>query len=334
MAIDADIHVRLSPAVSRSETRWSDQTGNLPGDPLINELVTSLLRAHPEWGKRPWTLHSTSRARAGAGLGSSGAFLVALANLLLPGRDPHELARTAYDWEHRRAGRMVGPQDSFASAFGGLGEIAIGKDGGVRVSPLNLHPRSAAWIDDNLLLFDTGNSRDASRIAATAKLDADRRSEESSLRLARRRIEQLHGIRSLVPHFRQAITEGDVERFGSLLTENWALKSGMGRGISTPRAEELLADCLAAGAHGGKLVGAGGGGYVLASVPDEACSAVRAAMARAHAPELSFRLSRRGVEAGEGTLGEQVPRTSDGRAVPSASAQRSRVPLTGEKELS
>lgn len=320
MAIDAEVRVRLAPAAEGTETRWSDRTGDLPGDPRLNELVASVLSAHPEWGRRPWVVSSTSGARAGAGLGSSGAFLVALAAALLPGRDPGELARTAYDWEHRQAGRMVGPQDSFASAHGGIGHISIATDGKVDVSPLSLHPRSAAWIDDNLLLFDTGNTRDAARVVAAAKQDDERRGAAGGSGLPGRRIEQLHGIRALVAPFREAIEDGAVERFGPLLTANWDLKTGLGRGISTPRAEELLAGCLAAGADGGKLVGAGGGGYVLVSVPDEARPAVRAAMARAQAPELPFRLSRPGVRADDPT--------------PGAPARRGRAPLAVEKELS
>lgn len=334
MAIDAEVHVHLSTAAQRSETRWSDQTGDLPGDPVLNELVMSILRTHPDWGRRPWKVSSTSGARAGGGLGSSGAFLVALAGLLHPDADADELARTAYDWEHRRAGRMVGPQDSFASAHGGLGSIAIGTDGEVRVSPLTLHPRSASWIDDILLLFDTGSSHDASQVAATAKLDADRQTDKGSRGRPGRRIERLHGIRALVAPYRQAVEEGDVDRFGSLLSENWALKTGLGRGISTPRAEELLSGCLAAGAHGGKLVGAGGGGYVLVSVPDQALSAVRRAMARAHAPELPFRLSRRGARADHTGACGPAPRTAGGHRVVSTTTPSGAVhPLAGEKEL-
>ncbi|QOW02044.1 hypothetical protein INP59_27100 (plasmid) [Rhodococcus pyridinivorans] len=230
-------------------------------------------------------------------MGSSGAFLVGLAALLHPGQSADYLARTAYDWEFQRAGRMVGPQDSFASAHGGIGEITIGTDGGVKFSPLMLHPRSAAWIDHNLLLFDTGTTRDASRVASKAKQETENQVGQGPSVFQSRRIERLHGIRALVAPLRKAIEEGDVDQYGPILSSNWALKSSLGRGISTPRAEELLAGCLAAGAHGGKLVGAGGGGYVLVSVPDEAHSAVRAAMARAHAPELPFRLSRTGVQA-------------------------------------
>ncbi|MBB5130291.1 GHMP family kinase ATP-binding protein [Streptomyces griseoloalbus] len=335
MAIDATVRVRLS-AADRSELRWSDRTGDLPGDPVLNELVASVLRTHPDWAHRSWTVTSTADARAGAGLGSSGAFLVALAGLLSPDGSADELARTAYHWEHRQADRMVGPQDSFASAHGGIGTLAIGTDGEVRVSPLTPHPRSAAWIDNNLLLFDTGISRDASRIVAAAKQDDDQRTQEDGTGRSSRRTEQLHAIRALVAPFRQALEEGDVDRFGPLLTENWKLKAGMGRGVSTPRAEELLALCLSAGAHGGKLVGAGGGGYVLVSVPDRALHAVRTAMGRAHAPELPFRLSPQGVRADRAGSCEPAADKPGGRRrdAPTATPRQRVAPLAGDKELS
>jgi D-glycero-alpha-D-manno-heptose-7-phosphate kinase len=233
-------------------------------------------------------------------------------------------------------GNVVGPAAWLARRIPSLplmaGSIAIRMGGEVRVSPLTLHPRSASWIDNNLLLFDTGTSRDASQVVAMAKLDADRQTEKGGFGRPSRRIEQLHGIRALVAPFRQAVAEGCVDRFGPLLTENWALKSGLGRGISTPRAEELLSGCLAAGAHGGKLVGAGGGGYVLVSVPDRVLSAVRRAMARAQAPELPFRLSRRGARAeATGTCGPAARTSGEHRVVSTPPAVH---PLAGEKELS
>jgi len=228
---------------------------------------------------------------------------------------------------------MVGPQDSFASAYGGLGEIVIGTDGDVRVTPLTLHPRSASWIDHNLLLFDTGASRDASRIASAAQHDAEHQFAPGDTGLPSRRDEQLHRIRALVAPFRRALVEGDVNRFGPLLSQNWTLKTGLGPGISTSRAEELLTACRAAGAHGGKLVGAGGGGYVLVSVPDRVLSAVRTAMARARAPELSFRLSRRGVHAMRvHQIGSALSINRD--AGPSAAERRDGAPRVTDKESS
>jgi D-glycero-alpha-D-manno-heptose-7-phosphate kinase len=71
-AIDSEVHVHLSAAAQRSETRWSDQTGDLPGDPVLNELVISILRTHPDWGQRPWKVSNTSGARAGGGAGFIG----------------------------------------------------------------------------------------------------------------------------------------------------------------------------------------------------------------------------------------------------------------------
>ena len=282
MAITPGVRVSMRAAPGTTSISWRDGGGPLAGHPRLDALAAELADEYCPTGA--WRLTSVADARAGAGLGSSGAFLVALAACLRPLDDPAELARIAFGWERTRAGRTVGPQDSFASANGGLSRIRIGRDGDVAVEPAPLHARSRAWINANFLLFDTGGTRDASQVALRSLEagDADRTAA-------------LHRIRELTGPFREALATGDVDRFGPLLTSNWQLKTGLGAGISTPRAERLLADCLAAGATGGKLVGAGGGGYVLVSVPPAAVAEVRTAMVRAGAAELPFEISDAGV---------------------------------------
>lgn len=283
VAIALDLSVRITAtAEGRAAHRWHDGTGAFTADPRLDALANQLIREH---GVGQLSLSSSCRARAGAGLGSSGAFLVALAALLQPDASPQVLAEKAFDWEHRRAGRGIGPQDAFASAFGGLNDIRIDTRGRVEVAPLPVHPDSRRWLDEQLLLFDSGGARDASRI-----IDGARAARDTADRFA-----ILHGIRELTGPLRQALAKGDTAQFGPLLTENWRLKSALGAGISTPRADRLLSMCMAAGAHGGKMVGAGGGGYVLVSVPREALATVRTAMRQADAAELAFSVSPQGA---------------------------------------
>lgn len=240
---------------------------------------------------RSLELSSEGDVPPGTGLGSSGAYAVCVVRALElgHGRDlaSAELAEAACAIELDDLGRTVGRQDQYAAAFGGVNAFGFAEDDSVEVRSLSLPDRSRQALEDNFLLFFTGQSRSAAEVlgeqvrralAGDAELDAN-----------------LRRTHQLAAACASALEAGDLEALAALMEENWKLKRGRLPGIVTPRFEELRGLALEAGARAAVLTGAGAGGYLLAYVPDP--QALRAAMTRAGAPELPFALDVEGCVA-------------------------------------
>ena len=196
---------------------------------------------------------------AGTGLGSSGSFTVGLLRALHAWKREHvtagELAEEACRVEIDLLGRPVGKQDQYIAAFGGVTCFEFNADGGVEVSPLNLHMTTMHELEERLLMFFTGNSRTADEILD----DQRRRTEEGdeSMLASMRHVEEL-GLR-----IRDALEGGDVTGFGKLMHEHWLHKRERTKGMSSPAIDRWYQRGIENGAAGGKLTGAGGGGFLL-----------------------------------------------------------------------
>ena len=220
---------------------------------------------------------------AGTGLGSSGSFTTALLKalysherrLLLPG----DLARLACELEIDRLGRPVGKQDQYIAAYGGVTCFTFEPNGEVHAEPLELSQSTLHAMEDHLLLFFTGFSRAAGDILK----DQDDRTRSAD----RAMVENLHYVKDLGRRSRQALEGGALGTFGELMHEHWEQKRQRSVGMSHPRIDEWYEHGRNAGAIGGKLVGAGGGGFLLFYAPDP--DRVRAAMAAAGLEEVRFR---------------------------------------------
>lgn len=220
---------------------------------------------------------------AGTGLGSSGSFTTALLKamhsferrLLLPG----DLARMACELEIDRLGRSVGKQDQYIAAYGGITCFEFDRDGGVRAEPLALPQDTLHELEDHLLLFFTGFSRSASDILA----DQDQRTRSADTAM----VDNLHYVKDLGRRSRKALEDGQPAAFGELMHEHWEHKRKRSSGMSNPQIDEWYELGRGAGAIGGKLVGAGGGGFLMFYAPEP--NRVRAAMAQAQLQEVRFR---------------------------------------------
>jgi D-glycero-alpha-D-manno-heptose-7-phosphate kinase len=194
---------------------------------------------------------------ARAGLGSSSAFTVGMLHALyaLQGYDVIQsksaLAAAAVHIEQEVLKETVGIQDQIECAHGGLNVIEIAPSGDWTVTPLLLPPERLSALEARLMLFWTGLQRTASEIAKD-QLDAMHKNTES-----------LHGIRSLVGLAMHELLRGDLDAFGELLDYGWKLKRKLSGRISTDSIDSLYANARAAGAIGGKILGAGGGGFLL-----------------------------------------------------------------------
>ena len=227
---------------------------------------------------------------AGTGLGSSGSFTTALLKALYAHRrrllHPSELAELACDIEINRLGEPVGKQDQYIAAYGGLTCFTFNPGGSVEAEPLRMPMDGLFNLEDNLLLFFTGFSRSAGDILA----DQKRRSEGHDAAM----IENLHAVKELGLRSRDALARGDVPAFGALMDEQWQQKKRRSGGMSNPHIDEWYELARRNGALGGKLVGAGGGGFLLFYSEDH--RRLRAVMSKAGLEEVRFRFDFEGTK--------------------------------------
>jgi D-glycero-alpha-D-manno-heptose-7-phosphate kinase len=221
---------------------------------------------------------------AGTGLGSSATYLVALLtglHELKRHRVPTQaLAEEACHIEMNLAGHAVGKHDHYLAAFGGITCLEIERDGRVTVSPLNISATATDELRANVLLFFTGLTRSARTILADQKRDtAAARSEV---------VESLHRTKELGRQVKEALEAGRVDDFGVILNEHWENKKRRSTLISNPDVDRWYGIARDSGALGGKLVGAGGGGFLLLYCPGPAKAAVRGALAREGLREMPY----------------------------------------------
>jgi len=216
-------------------------------------------------------VHHDGDLPARAGLGSSSAFAVGLLGVLhaLKGQavDPMRLAREAIHVERDLARESVGAQDQMATAHGGLNHIEFSGQG-ITVRPVALPPARRAQLEGHLMLFFTGLTRSASDVASR------------QVRNASRNASRLRAMAQMVKEALRILEgSGDLTALGALLDEGWRLKRELARGISNPAIDAMYDAARRAGARGGKLLGAGGGGFLLLFVEPERQPAVEAALA-------------------------------------------------------
>jgi D-glycero-alpha-D-manno-heptose-7-phosphate kinase len=219
---------------------------------------------------------------SGTGLGSSGAFTVGVLRALHAFKREHvsmaAVAEEACKVEIEVLGRPVGKQDQYIGAVGGLTSFEFCSDGSVRVRPLRVPAEALRDLEERLLLFFTGYSRSADEVLA----DQKQRSQADDAEM----LDSLHETMRNGESIATALESGDLDGFARLLNEHWDRKRRRSSGMTNSRIDELYAIGRANGAAGGKLVGAGGGGFLLFFA--ERPAALRGAMAREGVHELEF----------------------------------------------
>jgi D-glycero-alpha-D-manno-heptose-7-phosphate kinase len=219
----------------------------------------------------------------GTGLGSSSSFAVALINALYAYRGifrPKDtLASEACILEIERLGEPIGKQDQYAAAFGGVNLIEFERHGGVTVQPLLLPPAVLSALEGNLMLFYTGGQRDA-RVVLSEQVAAI---ENDAAVVAR-----MQQMVDLAYEMRDLLLAGKLDAFGDALHRGWEMKRSISAQISTSAIDDLYAQARAAGALGGKLAGAGGGGFLLLYCPRAAQERVRKALGTLQTLEFRF----------------------------------------------
>ena len=253
--------------------------------PIIREAL-SLMKVKEK------NLEMTSMADipAGTGLGSSGSFTTALLKALHAWKrnfvHPHELAEQACEIEIERLSEPIGKQDQFIAAYGGITAFTFHKDGRVEARKAALTEDTIHDLEDNLLLFFTGYSRSASAILKDQKT----RSEKSDSAM----IENLHRTKDLGIRSLSCLEAGDTLGFAALMNEHWLGKRARSAGMSNDKINAWYDLAVANGALGGKLIGAGGGGFLMFYATDRA--RLRRTMREAGLQEVRFRFDFEGTK--------------------------------------
>jgi len=258
---------------------------------IRHPILRETLARH--WRGNPLEIASVADVPAGTGMGSSGAFTVCLLKGLAHARrtsiTPGALAEGACEIEMDVLREPVGKQDPYVAAHGGICAYTIERDGGVQVRPIELGADVLRRLRDQLLLFYTGEARSASRVLS----DQDERSKAGDEEM----IENLHRTKELGRRSCELLESGDLEGYAELMHEHWEHKRRRSPGMATEHIDRLYMLARRSGVIGGKLVGAGGGGFLLVYCPRP--EDTRQAMAAAGASELAFDFEFDGAYASE-----------------------------------
>jgi D-glycero-alpha-D-manno-heptose-7-phosphate kinase len=246
-------------------------------DQLQHELIREALRLLDITGGIEITSISDIPSR-GTGLGSSSTYTVGLLNALYAYLGMHagaeRLASEATLIEIERCGRVMGKQDQYAAAYGGLQYIRFNPDESVFVDPVICLPKTRRKLNRRLLMLYTGLTRSAPDILAA---------QSSNVTSDARKRQTLRAMVGLADNLRSALQQNDLDTFGAILHEGWQMKRALADGITSPQIDDWYERARRAGALGGKLLGAGGGGFLLVYAHEDRHEAILRAL-----PELTL----------------------------------------------
>jgi D-glycero-alpha-D-manno-heptose-7-phosphate kinase len=239
-----------------------------------------------------FNLFLASEIPPGTGLGSSASVCVnvlkTLTTYLGVPMSKYELAERAFHVARNVLGKPVGKQDEYAASFGGLNFIRFGEDESVTVEPLDLEPELLRELESNLMLFFTGAAHHSWTIL--------QEQEQSTTTRGGVAVESLHEIRELADAMRATLKSGNLDQFGQLLHQGWEAKKRVSKKISNSRIDDMYRVARENGAVGGKITGAGGGGFLLLYCPLERQKALREALSGTGAREMSFEFDSQGAQ--------------------------------------
>jgi D-glycero-alpha-D-manno-heptose-7-phosphate kinase len=282
-AIDKYVYVTvLRPFVEGIFLKYSQleqaKTAAEVRHPIIREALTMMGFKTPQV-----EITTLADIPSGTGLGSSGSFTTALLKALYAHRRhlllPQELAEMACHIEIERLGEPIGKQDQYIAAYGGLTCLTFNPDDSVQAEPLSIPIEDLFELEDRLALFFTGYTRNAGELLK----DQHVRSQKSDSEM----LENLHFVKDLGFRSKEALERGKIDEFGRLMHEHWENKKKRSGGMSNPRIDHCYEKAINNGAIGGKLVGAGGGGFLMFLAEDK--SRLRKAMREEGMEELRFK---------------------------------------------
>ena len=289
-AVDKYVYITLHESFSPDLIVKYSRLEHVPDASRLKHPIFREAFAMLDMDGRGLELASMADIPAGTGLGSSGSFTTALLKTLHAHKKnlvhPAELAAQACEIELGRLKEPIGKQDQYIAAYGGITCFKFLPDGRVEAWPLKLSDETRDSLEDNLLLFFTGYSRSASAILK----EQDQKSKQDDAAM----IENLHFVKDLGLQNQRALEAGDLREFARLMDVHWQRKKQRSGGMSNPKINEWYDLAMAGGALGGKLIGAGGGGFLMFYADDKV--RLRRAMRQAGLKEVRFRFDFEGTK--------------------------------------
>jgi D-glycero-alpha-D-manno-heptose-7-phosphate kinase len=282
-AIDKYVYITLhEPFANQLIVKYSKMEVVDSVEELNHPIVREALKLLAP-GLHHLEITSLSDIPAGTGLGSSGSFTTALLRALHVLKknsvNRQELAEQACHIEMDLLHEPIGKQDQYIAAFGGITCFSFHQDGKVDVNPLKLEPETLHNLEDNLMLFFTGYTRSASEILR--EQDTKTRANSGDM------VANLHFVKELGCASKSALEKGDLREFANLMQVHWEHKKGRSKSMTNPRIDEYYELARRNGALGGKLIGAGGGGFLMFYTEDK--TRLRRAMRGAGLREVRMR---------------------------------------------
>jgi len=267
------ININLPAIVDKIKINYSktEVVGLDEVDKIEHNIVRETLRYLKV--RQPIEIHSMADLSGGTGMGSSSSYTVGLLkalNLMLRRYVPvHVLAEEACKIEIDLIGKPIGKQDQYAAAFGGIIQLEIDQLGNVTVTPLHLDHEIIYELENRLLMFYTDIERDANKILAEqsekiakGSMIAEKTKKEE-VDDGETAVQAMHKIKEIGREVKRALEKGEVDQFGKLLNEHWMVKKGVSDQMTNSQIDEWYEIAMTNGALGGKIMGAGGGGFFV-----------------------------------------------------------------------
>jgi D-glycero-alpha-D-manno-heptose-7-phosphate kinase len=252
-------------AIDRDEIQEFEWSDRLPIDGKLDLLKGVYNRISRDHGMKEtgFRLSTYVDAPAGSGLGTSSTLVVAVigafAEMLRLPFGEYDMAHYAYEIERQDLGLAGGRQDQYAATFGGVNFMEFEKDDKVIVNPLRVKEQHLFELENNLLLYYTSTSRQSAELIKKQSRNVVEKKESS--------IEAMHDLKQQAQMMKEALLRGRLNEIGEILDFGFRKKKAMAEGISNERMEEIYEAAKAAGAMGGKISGAGGGGFMIFYCP-------------------------------------------------------------------
>ena len=259
-------------SVDKNEHYTYENMPALPIDGKLDLIKGIYNRVVKDFVKKPLSFELTTYVDAppGSGLGTSSTLVVAILGafsewLGLPLGD-YDLAHLAYEIERVDLGMAGGKQDQYAATFGGVNFMEFSKEDKVIVNPLRIHEKYLDELAHNLVLYHTETSRLSSVIIEQQSKNVSARNEKT--------IEAMHNLKEQAVMMKEALLKGELGKIGEILDFGWQNKKNMAAGITNPFIDDIYTTAIQHGATGGKISGAGGGGFMFFYCPGTTRSAV------------------------------------------------------------
>ncbi len=264
--VERDDNKIILNAIDKGERYEFDMTDSLPINGELDLLKGIYNHIVKHYSHRALSFELTTRVDAppGSGLGTSSTLVVAILGafaewLNLPFGE-YDFARIAYTIERKDLAMAGGKQDQYAATFGGVNFMEFYADDKVIVNPLRIRSKYLNELAYNLILYYTETSRLSSKIIETQSENVNKKDEKS--------IDAMHNLKDQARLMKETLLKGNIDDIGKILDFGWQQKKKMAKGISTPLIDDIYSAAIEAGASGGKISGAGGGGFMIFYCPN------------------------------------------------------------------